>query len=214
MKEYRYYYPPRPKKKIPNEMVSFYERRGWAGQYKKNGTCTVLYVDPNKNITVKTRHNSDHKMWTPTEKSTGIFKKTPGKGWYVFTCELLHNKTKEIKDTVYIFDIIVNDGEELVGTTFEQRQEILRDLFLNTNTESTYSHYILSSNIWLAKVFYSNFDEIMDDVNYRASLVDGNFEDEGLVFKDPKARLEAMEKEDNNSKWQVKTRAKTENYSF
>ena len=128
--------------------------------------------------------------------------------------EVLHSKTKTIKDTIYIFDIIVNNGEVLVGTTFAERQKILMDLFVKADTPSTYSHYVLAPQTWLAKLVTGNFSSVMAAVNQRAEGAPGNVEDEGLVIKNPNAKLAPMEKEKNNTGWQVKTRIQTKNYSF
>lgn len=215
---YMYLWPPRPEKAIPMKMLSFYEKRGWVGQMKKNGTCTVLFVLPEKEIIVKTRRNEDHKRWTPTEKSTGIFKTLPGKGWYVFVVEVLHSKTALVKDTVYIFDILVNDGTLLVGTTFIERMELLKELFNihddeNVISLSNSSHYVLSSNVWLARTIPGNFTQIMRLVNNQASE-EGAPIDEGIVLKNPKARLELPSRQKSNSTWQVKCRISHKNYVF
>ena len=123
--KYTYLYPPRPEKAIPPGLLAAYEDKGWVGQYKKNGTCNVTFVSPEKEITVMTRHDAKHKAWAPTEASNKFFKELPGDGWYVFVSELLHSKTPTIKDTHYIFDILVYDGEHLSGMSFINRMDIL-----------------------------------------------------------------------------------------
>jgi hypothetical protein len=215
---YTYLWPPRPKKAIPENMLPLYERRGWVGQMKKNGTCTVVFVSPDGDITYKTRHNDDHKMWAPTERSQKVFENLPGDGWYVFVCEVLHNKTAIIKDTVYIFDILVADGELLTGTTFTQRMDTLKELFNIKENDNIValaddSHYILNSNAWLAKTITGGFDQIMRDANNQRPA-EGAPIDEGIVLKNPKATLDMPGKKTANQKWQVKCRIAHKNYDF
>lgn len=204
--KFAYLYPPRPEKAVPSNFLGFYRKQGWIAQVKKNGTCNVLFVSPERQITAMSRHNDDHKAWTPTEKSSAAFAKLPGKGWYVFTTEVLNNKVPGIRDTHYIFDILVADGVYLIDTTFESRQEILRDLFLTGDEEETFSHYIINDNVWLAKIITEKFKTLFTGLT--------NPEDEGLVLKDPKAKLKLCSKPKDNSGWQVKCRAGHKNFGF
>lgn len=217
--EYRYLYPPRPDKKIAPPMLSFQEKRGWVAQVKKNGTCTVLYVTPEKEIITKTRHDSDHKMWKDTEsKAVEYFKTLPGNGWYVFACELMHNKTKHIQDTLYVFDIMVADGESLTGMTFAERQEIIMKLFgvdENTEVNDTHSHYVINPRVWVAKLIHGDFKKEMAIIQERSEHLtdDMSLEDEGLVLKNPKASLNFCSQKGNSS-WMVKCRVGHKNYTF
>lgn len=214
---YTYLWPPRPKKAIPDNQLHFFEKRGWVAQMKKNGTCTVVFVSPEGEITFKTRHNADHKMWKPTEKSTAIFKNLPGEGWYVFVVEVLHNKTSQVKDTIYIFDILVNDGELLIGKTFLERMNMLKEIFgihdeNNVVSLSNTSHYVLNSNAWLARTIEGNFEQVMRIANNQKPEVGAPL-DEGIVLKNPKSKLDTPNKNRNNS-WQVKCRVGHKNYDF
>lgn len=201
---YTYLWPPRPKKAIPENMLHFYEQRGWVGQMKKNGTCTVVFVSPDGDVTYKTRHNDDHKMWSPTERSQKVFENLPGDGWYVFVCEVLHNKTALIKDTVYIFDILVADGDLLIGKNFIERMDLLKGIFNiqeddNVVSLSDSSHYVLNSNAWLAKTITTGFEQIMRLANQQKP-VEGAPIDEGIVLKNPKPGLEMPGKQAANQK--------------
>lgn len=217
--QFTYLWPPRPDKAIPDNMLHFYEKRGWVAQMKKNGTNTVLFVSPEKEIITKTRHNDDHKAWKQNDsKALDVFKTLPGDGWYVINCELLHNKTALVKDTLFIFDIMVADGELLVGSTFLERQEILKNLFGirdegNVVSLSDTSHYVINSNVWLAKTIEGNFKQIMRIANQQKP-VEGAPVDEGVVLKNPKARLEMPGRQKSNSSWQVKCRVAHKNYNF
>lgn len=216
---YTYLWPPRPEKAIPDNMLHFYEQRNWVAQMKKNGTCTVLFVSPEKEIICKTRHNDDHKMWNPrTSKALDTFKALPGEGWYVFVVEVLHSKAAQVKDTIYIFDIMVNDGELLVGKTFTERQDQLKDIFNiveegNVVSLSDNSHYVIGNNVWLAKTITTGFTQVMRLANMQKPD-NGAPIDEGLVLKNPLAKLEMPGRQKSNSKWQVKCRIAHKNYDF
>jgi len=213
--KYNFLFPPRPEKAIPYGALNFYEKQGFVAQHKKNGTCTVLYVTPEKEIIARTRHDDDHKLWSPTEKSSAPFKALKGKGWFVFATEVLHSKVKGgAKDTVYIFDILVNDGETLTGKTFAERQEILKGLFPNRIPSINHSHYVITENVWLAKVLKKGFKEAMDRIQKKAGEKEGAPEDEGLVLKRPDAPLASLGRATSNSGWQVKCRVLAKNYSF
>jgi len=218
--KYSFLWPPRPTKAIGTNMLKFYEKRNWVAQYKKNGTCTVLYVTPEKEIIVRTRHDDEHKRWEPTAKSTDVFKELPGEGWYVFIVEVMHSKFKGLKDTVYIFDMLVNDGQELTGSTFMERQDILMGLFdINQNEDDTVvnlftpSHYVITPNVWLARLVKEGFRDTMDMIS-RQAPEEGAPENEGLVFKNPDARLEPTTRQTANGGWMVKCRIPHKNYSF
>lgn len=203
--KYQYLYPPRPNNAIPVNLLNTYERKGWVGQFKKNGTCNVTFVTPEREIIVMTRHNTKHKAWSPTIASSQFFKDLPGNGWYVFVSEMLHSKTPTIKDTHYIFDILVADGEQLVGKTFAERMELLAT-FIPEGAEETKSHYVVNKNVWIAKILQQDFETFFKDIV--------NPEDEGLVLKDPNAKLRLCFKQNANSNWMVKSRKSHSNYGF
>ena len=159
---YKYLFPPRPENALSPDSLVFYEKiLKWVFQFKKNGTNTVIFVSPEKEYTIKTRHKTDHKAWSMTDhikkELTRLF---PEKNWLVLSAELLHSKTVEIKDTIYIHDILVFNNELLVGSTFMQRQKIL-EAHLKTNIE-TYSHYVCDNQnkVWFAKLFFSNIENL------------------------------------------------------
>lgn len=186
--EYRYLWPPRPENAIPKEMISFYENRGWIAQLKKNGTCTPIFAR-GLEVIFKTRHNDDHKQWSPLPGHVHAFQ-TSSK-WNVFVAELIHNKTKGVKNKIYVFDKIVHEGVFLGGMTFAERYKLL-------------SQFKATEDVVVAKNFNSGFSQLMQNLQE---------DDEGLVFKDPNSVLEIC-KETSNRKWQVKCRKPHKNYSF
>ena len=197
--EYTYLWLPRPEQKIAKPLLGFYEERGYWAQTKKNGTATMIFAR-GKEVIFKTRHNDDHKAWTPKADHVKFF---AGRDkWNVYCAELLHSKTPHIKDTLFIFDQLVSDGEHLTGKTFAERQGLLSDLEI---LEDCDDQYRLDDRIYLAKCFNENFAQRYDHLKP---------EDEGLVLKDPDAKLRLAFKEGSNSEWQAKCRITHKNYSY
>lgn len=206
---FSYLYPPRPDEKVPQGALGGFERRGWQAQIKKNGTCTVIFARGDE-VIFKTRHcqeqlsGDDHKMWSPKPEHVNFFRGSDR--WNVFTAELLHSKTPHIKDFLYIFDVIVLDGQQLVGTTFAERQAMLRALYPHhADDASQLGIRRVAPNVALAKNYKAGFVKLFDSLKP---------EDEGLVLKDPTAKLLPCFKEGSNNRWQVKSRVPHKNYSF
>jgi len=200
--EYAYLWPPRPEQKIPQGMLKFYENRGFLAQVKKNGTCTVIFAK-GKEVIFKTRHNDDHKLWSPTPEHIRFFQ-TPSNNWNVYVAELIHSKVSGgPKNQLYIFDKIVDEGIHLVGTSFEDRQLLLKSQWepIADEGDSTRIHDYIS----VANNFAGDFAKLFMTLKP---------EDEGLVLKNPKAVLKACMKQDANNAWQVKCRIPHKNYSF
>ena len=150
----------------------------------------------------------NHRAWSMTdylsEQLTALF---PEKKWFVLCAELMHSKTKEIKNTIYIHDMLVWQSEMLLESTFRERQVIL-DERLKTNVEA-HSHYVVDAEgkIWYAKRFEKNFNGIW--VSIKEPKID-----EGLVLKNPEGKLRACLTEKENASWQVKCRHQHKHYNF
>lgn len=193
--KFKYLYPPRPKNQILPGMLEFYEKRKWWAQIKKNGTCSIICVSPDKTITHMTRHNDMHKMWTPSKEVNEPLLQLPNK-WYYFCGELINSKVPGIRNKMYLFDCLVCDNEYLIGAKYNKRYNILKSLFRVSSNTSQYD--IVNDNVWIANNYNIGFEAI-----YRSL---SNPEDEGIVIKDPNANLEACRNDGCNSSWQAKCR--------
>ena len=206
--KWKFLFPPRPEYAIASAMLRYYEGRGWLAQYKKNGTNTLLGISPKKEIIAMTRRGEPHKAWQVTEHiKKELARLFPEPKWFVICAELLHNKNATIKDTIYIFDVLVWNGDFLFDSTFLERQELL-DKRLITNVEAQ-SHYVCDTEgkVWYAKRFEKGFRKMF------ASIRDARI-DEGLVIKDPKGRLRSCRTATDNASWQVKCRHPSKHYQF
>lgn len=220
---YAYLFPPRPDQKVPAGALGHYERLGWQAQVKKNGTCTIIFVHGDT-VIFKQRHDDpntpgeglDHKSWSPLQEHIDFFREScKGEGWNVFVGELLHSKTQDIKHQLYLFDQIVKDGVHLIGTTFAERQKMLRERWPSQTGER--DSLRVGTYVSLAKNYKAGFNKLFDGAVKRAAERNArqlNVEDEGLVLKDPNARLEACFKQTANNGWQCKVRVPHKNYSF
>jgi hypothetical protein len=199
--EYQYLWVPRPETKIPTSALGFYENRGYWAQTKKNGTCTLIFANGNEKPIFKTRHNEDHKLWEPQLDHLQFFRDCVG--WNVYCAELLHSKvTGGPKHELYIFDILVDRSEYLTGTTFAERQERLHDRWSGKNEGDQVR---VAPRITVATCDDSSFSERFKNLKR---------EDEGLVLKDPNAKLLPCFKPDSNAAWMVKCRIPNKNYSY
>lgn len=201
--EYSYLWPPRPETKIPQTSMRFMQDQGYGAQVKKNGTCTLIFAR-GKEVIFKTRHGdeADHRAWKPLPEHVEFFANRSDK-WNVYVAELLHSKTPHIKNQLYIFDKIVHEGVQLIGKTFDERQEILlADWELG---EDEGDQIRVGKFVSIAKVFYEGFDKLWKGLKT---------EDEGLVFKRRAAKLERCIRQTSNNSWQVKCRRPHTNYSF
>jgi len=207
----QYLYPPRPSEKVSSTMLGFFDKQRTNGvakyitQIKKNGTCSVTIISPDKKVQCWTRHKEAHKAWTPSMKTLSPMIDVSS-GWTVFVSELLHSKGTGSTDTQYIFDILVYDNNYMVGSTFGERQNLLMDLFSSNFVDETVSHNVITNKIWLAKNHTSGFKQLFDNIT--------SIEDEGVVIKEWNAKLDFCSRELANSNWQFKSRKATKNYSF
>ncbi len=201
---YQYLWPPRPESKIPVSMTGFYDKRGWASQAKLNGTCSVIFTDGTECI-IKTRHDEDHKAWALKQEHKDFFNSTAKLGkWNVFVAELMHNKSPLLKDMLYVFDILVHDGVQLTGSTFADRQALLADIIPGEEQDLWYEH---SKHIVRARNHTGASKALYERITATPYV-------EGLVMKDPNAKLDLCNREGNNTSWQVKCRKVTKNYGF
>jgi len=205
---FEYLYPPRPENAIVPEHLQYYENKKWCAQYKKNGTCSIFAISPAKEVIAMNRYGESHRQWRITAHiKKELIRLFPENSWFVIVAEILDAKTKTIKDTIFIHDVLVWESKFLYGSTFEDRQKLL-DSRLVTNVESQ-THYVCDSEgkVWYAKRFEKGFAALFKNIKDTSI-------DEGLVLKNPKGKLRFCIKSDSNSGWSVKCRHETKNYAY
>lgn len=208
--KFRYIFPPRPKNAVPQDELDFWDSGSMLGQPKLNGSNTTIYTNGIK-VIVMNRHNQRLTNFRLTDEEV-IKSMYRGNGeWIVINGEYM-NKSKNDKfrkvfnHKFVIFDILVLEGNYLVGTTFEQRVEMLDELYGQVECEDEFL-FKLSENIYRVKSYKRDFNDVFN------RLVEIDMY-EGLVMKRRSAKLEMGTSEMNNVKSQIKCRKVTKNYKY
>ena len=206
---FRYIFPPRPKNPIPNTELSFWDNGSLIAQPKLNGSNCLIFTNGEKHI-VMNRHNGRLTNFQLKDDEIKELYKGTG-GWTILNGEYL-NKNKQDENRkafnhkFVIFDILVNDGDYLVGKTFEERIKLLDTMFGQNECEKSYL-YGISENVYRVKSYENQFNMLYDTLT-PIDLI------EGLVLKRKTARLEMGTSELNNVKSQIKCRKTTLNYKY
>lgn len=211
---FKFLWPPRAEQACPPAYLPQCETMGWVAQIKANGTNCTLYVAPDRSTIQRNRHGDTPIVrWSPGENWHTFAKALPGTGWHVFSAELLHLRGNE-RDTLYVYDLLVCDGEYLVGVDFSSRQSMLDQLCdghptypgWQPNRGSALSHWEFGPRLWRARNHTAGFRDLFD--NCPGAFV------EGVVVKDSRATLRLCSTPTSNAGWQVKARRPTDHLSF
>ena len=206
--DYFYIYPPRPKNAVPPSDIPTWDNKSMIAQPKMNGSNCLIFTN-GQSTYVMNRHNQRLTNFQLDKgELSNLYK---GKGWMVINGEYLNKSKKDetgdfFNHKLVVFDILVYNGEYLVGKTFQERINLLDSLYGQNNSDKYYLHSI-SENVYRVKSYYNNFYEIFNDLT-KIDVV------EGLVCKRKNARLEIGTTENNNTKSQLKFRKKCKLYSF
>lgn len=205
---YRYLYPPRPQNAVPSTDLNYYDNGSFIGQPKLNGSNSTIYTDGVKVIIMNRHGDRLTRFEIKDDEILSLYRGTGG--WTVLNGEYM-NKSKRDENSVFnhkfvIFDILVNDGDYLIGKTFKQRVELLDEMFGKVECEKDYL-WGISDNVYRVKSYENNFSMLFDTLTPIDMI-------EGLVLKRVNARLEMGNTELNNTKSQVKARKSTKNYKF
>jgi len=206
--KFRYIFPPRPEQTIPFEAIDKYDNGTYIGQPKLNGDCAELYLDGEKARNFNRHKKEGIKLFKL--KNSEVLKLHRGDGWMVLAGEYM-NKNKKGSDgkdwnnKFVIWDILVYNGEHLIGTTYEERVKLLDKLY-GVNEYNDYL-YEVSENVFRVKTFYKNFSKIWKQV-VKVDML------EGWVFKRKSGKLTDGRTSKNNHLTQLKSRKSTKNYRF
>jgi len=232
----RFIYPPRPMKDaIPFSEVKMYSQYGWIGQVKWNDKRTEISVSDG-GVEIFNRHNGVHKTFTLTdelrEELLTVFRDVFGldiSNWSYADGGLLDGKNKHISGLFVIWDILVREGEWLVGSTYQDRYNWLLEKavaaggkpFIVTINGKEFDFGVrLSEHIFLPRVSedFNSIWEFTQAVNKAAgwnSPKDGEAVLEGIVAKDPNGILKPDNgKIDNNTDWSARSRIYTKRSRF
>lgn len=204
--KYIYLFPPRPETVIPSILLQGFEDKGtYTWQPKLNGSCGCLFIHPTQTI-FWSRHK---KGFTNDKMDRKELNKLVGKDWIVLVGEYL-NKSKKGTDgktfnnKFVIFDILVHEGQYLLGTTFESRQKLLDKLYPSTYYDGWITK--ISSDVYRACNFKENIPALYNEI-IKIDVY------EGFVGKKDEGELQMGMNDGNNKGWQVKARKATKNYT-
>lgn len=203
---FRYMFPPRPEYIISTDQLDKYEGTHVA-QPKLNGSCCEIFIK-NDELRYFGRHQNENlsnfKLKLPELKVLNC----GNDNWNVFVGEYMNKNKNGIDGKPWnhkfvIFDILVYNGDYLLGTTMEERISLLDTIF-GTESENDYL-YKITDDIFRVKTFYTNFLENWNKITEIDML-------EGFVLKKSIAKLDRGLAEKNNMLWQCKCRKPTKNY--
>lgn len=204
---YRYIYPPRPEINLPSSELNKYDNGLWLGQPKLNGSNITIFTN-GVELHVYNRHNSLLSNVKMTKED--FLPLHRGNGWFVINGEYMNKSKLNGKNEVFnhklvIFDVLVYNGIQTIGMTFEERINLLNKLY----TQSDYDGFInkVSDKVYMVKSFYENFHQ-----TYQKIIQTDMYE--GWVLKKRNAKLKNGISEKNNTDSQMKFRKPTKNYSY
>jgi ATP-dependent DNA ligase len=205
----RYIYPPRPETKIaPESLLIFEEMDKFLAEPKLNGSSMQIYFDEGgKEMKLMNRHKQPISCKMDKEELRKLYR---GTGEMILCGEYLNKNQKDETGKPWnikyvIWDIIMYNGNHLIGTTFEERLIILAKLY----PTDIYSHFVrqLSENCYRISAAKTEFQKFYSDITKYDIF-------EGLVLKRKDGKLENGTTEKNNTRTQIKCRKGTKNYIF
>jgi len=222
-----YIYPPRPADAIPRDQTSLLGEMQWLAQLKFNDTrCLVKYL-PDGTIELWNRHGERIRNYTTPDWLLAELHQVremlglSSTGYHLLDGGLLDSKHKAIKDTLVIWDILVRDGEHLLGTTYGDRYNLLvaDNMKPWMFSHPTYDKPIQFGLSYTPHVFlpenhpankWPELWQMIDQINtpWASPLI------EGLVFKNPQGTLGMGYREKNNSEWLMRSRVTTGRHIF
>jgi ATP-dependent DNA ligase len=209
----KYIYPPRAETKIASESLPTFEEMGkFLAEPKLNGSSMQIYFsDGGKEIKLMNRHKSPIACKIDKEELKKLYR---GKGEMILCGEYMNKNQKDETGKPFnikyvIWDIIMFEGKHLLGTTFEERYNLLKRLYNQiSNTEFPRKKLVqISLNCFRVESSTERFKEIYDDITQYQMY-------EGLVLKRKDGKLESGTTENNNTRTQIKCRKGTKNYIF
>lgn len=220
----RYIYPPRPATTVPpTALAEFSNLYPWA-QLKYNGArCLLKHLpaqgDEPARLQLWNRHGQRFKTYTPPDHLLAQIHNfihalgLPPTGYHLFDGELIDFKHRSIRDTLAIWDLLVRNDTHLIGTTYQERYQLLQA----PTQQLTYYHHNEPMGNFLPGspdlIIPLNYPsprwaeawELIGRINapYTQPLI------EGLVLKQPEGKLSHGFNANNNGDWMLRSRLHT-----
>ena len=177
----------------PDYINSLEASGNYIAEEKWNGDNVLIFTD---DLSFWNRRNEPHRYKPPPEMAKHL-KRIP-KG-AIINLELVHYRTKEIKDMLLIHTLLGWDGVPLAGQTWGDARLILEDLFktLKFPKESG----IVLSPVW-KKGFWKLYQKADGDII------------EGIILKEPKGKLVISASKIPDVSYMLKIRKPSKKYQF
>lgn len=203
--------PPRPRGKLdPLHELDRFDRSGkWLAQRKFNGVRTLLWVGPDQEVRLYDRYLRPHNYNLTNQQISSILSSLnleQGQEYW-FDGEHLHAKTRSIKDTLVLFDVLWA-GKFLFGMNQMDRLALLASLCGHPNQlEKGGRAMLVGPGLWMAEIFSTNFLQ-----HYKEKL-DKDW-CEGLVLRQCNAKLDTpCRKVNEEVRWQKRARKPAKAYT-
>jgi len=183
----RFIFPPRPKgKMLPNDL-DYYEKTGkWLAQRKFRGSRAVINISSNREIFLGNRHGSSFVNFSLNKdyKDEIISALNLKKGVDYWLDGELMNKDKNATNEIILFDVL-QEGRYFFGSPNQtERLNILREICGDPKSYCQIGIAMkVTSRIWMAETFFSNFQEKFKESISVAQL-------EGLVLRKKNSSLD------------------------
>jgi|CXWL01.1.fsa_nt_gi hypothetical protein len=228
-----YIFPPRPTDAIPREDTDTWGKLGWYAQYKYNDARTLIKYLPNGTIELWGRHGEKFRNYkapdfiitelTDLRNRLGL----DAHEYHLLDGGLLDFKHEAIRDTIAIWDILVQNGEHQLGTEYDTRYKTLYEGVQNTpwfyipphgkhepiQLGSKFTEHLFIPDNWQHRDWPTLWTNV-DKINAPYLAVGKGPVIEGMVIKDPHGLLERGWKEKNNGDWMTRSRVTTGRHKF
>lgn len=203
---FRYMFPPRPEYVISTDQLHKYEKTHLI-QVKLNGSCCTIFIKGDELRQFGRHQNENLSNFKINQENLKVLN-CGNNEWNVVVGEYMNKNKKGVDGKPWnhkfvIFDILVYDGEYLIGSTFEERVNLLDKIF-GTIDENDYL-YKINESVFRVKTFYDNFLLRWNEITKIDML-------EGVVLKKKEQKLTRGLSEKNNMSH--KCRKPTKNYRY
>lgn len=203
-------YPPRAEAMAPPSTLGRF--KGFIAQYKYNDIRTLFHVGP-QGIELYTRKREPVREYQLTAEMQQAWNSLHLSRDQHHTIDggILRHLVLRGQSPIIVWDILVHDGIYLLGTTYRERYQLLKRIcggsFRAESLTGREVGLVVTGLLWLAPWYENGFENLYEktlDVDYL----------EGLILKDPRAKLASGFHERNNTRWQIKFRKQSKSYMF
>lgn len=191
--------PPDPKNPLepkPNYINQLEKTGKYIAEQKWNGDNALIYTGESPaNPVIYNRHKEKLKRYTPDDETKEELSLWPKNS--ILNAEIVHNRTKNIKNLIIVHCIMAWKGTYLTGKTWGQSRKILEEMIKNGLS----GIHVQISKTW-KKGFWNLFQQ-----------TDGNII-EGIILKNPSGKLVFSTTPIKDVPWMLKIRKPCAKYNF